>query len=401
MQMLWIGCLESNEEFMSKAKKGYDLASAQVSQQNLVKGIEQITGQVFDTINGSVLPPYPVYEDRIIEPVAWSHVPGAADISVGYKNDKYINRVNCKKAMIKAAENWVSTQYSGEELIVFVYSMRSAPMATACFIKKKIPCAKIYLIVTDLPQFMDLGQNKIKAVLKKIDWFSIKRMQREFDGFVLYASKMAEYLNISKDKWILMEGSFDCKEEVETTIFEKKKAIMYSGKLDRQYGIPMLVDAFMTIKNEDIELWITGGGNAEEYVQECANKDKRIKYFGFLPSREDVLQLQRKASLLINMRLPSEEASNYCFPSKLFEYMATGVPVLSFNLGGIPEEYAPYLCLIDEETKERVAFEIEKWINTTVDELNQKGAEAKRFICDNKNLQAQCRLICRFVFNRN
>lgn len=31
-QILWIGCLESDEEFKRKAKKGYDLASAQVSQ---------------------------------------------------------------------------------------------------------------------------------------------------------------------------------------------------------------------------------------------------------------------------------------------------------------------------------------------------------------------------------
>ena len=51
-----------------KAKKGYDLASAQVSQKNLLYGIEDVSGIVCDSINGSVLPPYPVYEDRIIEP---------------------------------------------------------------------------------------------------------------------------------------------------------------------------------------------------------------------------------------------------------------------------------------------------------------------------------------------
>ena len=29
-QILWIGCLESDEEFKIKAKKGYDLAPEQV-----------------------------------------------------------------------------------------------------------------------------------------------------------------------------------------------------------------------------------------------------------------------------------------------------------------------------------------------------------------------------------
>ena len=102
-QLLWIGCVESDEEFKIKAQKGCDSASAQVSQKNLIYGIEEVSGKVFDSINGSVLPPFPVYQDRIIEPVMWEHKPNAVDISVGYKNDKYINRVNCKRAMIKVA----------------------------------------------------------------------------------------------------------------------------------------------------------------------------------------------------------------------------------------------------------------------------------------------------------
>ena len=59
-QILWIGCLESDEEFKRKAKKGYDLASAQVSQKNLLYGIEEVSNIVCDSINGSVLPHYPI-----------------------------------------------------------------------------------------------------------------------------------------------------------------------------------------------------------------------------------------------------------------------------------------------------------------------------------------------------
>jgi glycosyltransferase involved in cell wall biosynthesis len=395
MQMLWIGCLESDEEFKNKAKKGYDLASAQVSQQNLVMGIEQVSGYTFDSINGSVLPPYPVYEDRVIEPVVWSHVDGTFDISVGYRNDKYVNRVNCKQSMIAAAKDWIEKRYQGGELKVLVYSMRSAPMATACYIKKKIPTAKIYLIITDLPQFMDLGQSKLKATLKKIDWVSIKKMQKQFDGFILYASKMAEYLEIPDDKWMLMEGSYDSKEIIDAAPVEKKKAIMYSGKLDKQYGIPMLLDAFMDIADPEAELWLTGGGNAEDYIKECALKDKRIKFYGFLPSREDVLNLQKQASLLVNMRLPSEPASEYCFPSKLFEYMATGVPVMSFKLEGIPEEYYPYLIIIENESEEALKKALEK--SLTMTDMKTYGMKAKTFIHIAKSKEIQSKRIVDWV----
>ena len=395
-QILWIGCLESDEEFKIKAKKGYDLASAQVSQKNLLYGIEEVSGAICDSINGSVLPPYPVYKDRIIEPVEWCHKPGAADISVGYKNNKYINRLNCKKAMLKAADKWCNTRYKGEGVIVFVYSMRSAPMATACRIKDKIPQAKIYLIITDLPQFMDLGQSRLKAALKKIDWKSIKKMQKKFDGFILYAEKMADYLEIPSGKWILMEGSYDTSEQRAVTA-ERKKAVMYSGKLDEQYGIKMLVDAFMSISEPDVELWLTGGGNAESYIQECAKKDTRIKFYGFLPSREDVLRKQAEASLLINMRLPSEPASEYCFPSKLFEYMATGVPVLSFKIKGIPKEYADYLYFIENEDVESIAEAINAVLKVPLLERNQKGNKAKMFIVEQKNTRIQCERIWEYI----
>lgn len=397
-QILWIGCLESDEEFTIKAKKGYDLASAQVSQKNLLYGIEEVSGIVCDSINGSVLPPYPVYQDRIIEPVTWEHKPGSMDISVGYKNDKYINRINCKKAMLKAADEWCKTRYKGSDVIVFVYSMRSAPMATACRIKEKIPQAKIYLIITDLPQFMDLGQSRVKAALKKIDWQSIKKMQKKFDGFILYAEKMAEYLEIPSNKWILMEGSYDTAEQI-TAVKEKKKAVMYSGKLDEQYGIKMLVDAFMSIQDSDIELWITGGGNTEGYIKACAKKDNRIKFYGFLPSRQDVLQKQTEASLLVNMRLPSELASGYCFPSKLFEYMETGTPVLSFDIAGIPREYLQYLYVVKQETVDALAKAIEETLSLNEASLQEQGNGAREFVINEKNTKTQCSKMWKFVTN--
>jgi glycosyltransferase involved in cell wall biosynthesis len=398
VQYLWIGCLESDEEFKTKAQKGYNLASAQVSQKNILQGIEQVSGCLFDSINGSVLPAYPIYADRDIKEVVWHHAGDAYDVSVGYLNDKYINRINCKNAMLEAAEQWIAQRYKGGDMRVVVYSMRSAPMATACYIKKKIPKAKIYLIVTDLPQFMDLGQNKVKKFLKKIDWISIKKMQTQFDGFILYAPKMAEYLAIPDHKWILMEGSYDEIESQDIVANSNGKVLMYSGKLDRQYGIPMLLDAFMSIDDTEIELWLTGGGNAENYIKECALKDRRIKFFGFLPNRDDALKLQQQASLLVNMRLPSEPASAYCFPSKLFEYMATGIPVLSFKLEGIQSEYYQYLITIDDESVEGIKDAIEKGIKLTFDQRSRLGRDARQYILENKNVQQQCKKIFSFMF---
>lgn len=394
MRLLWIGCLESEEEFKIKSKKGHNLASAQISQLNIFKGIEDVTGLRFDSINGSVLPPYPIYSDKIVEEVIWSHKENTFNISVGYKNIKLLNRITCKNAMINAARKWVKERYNNEELIVFAYSMRSPAMATACEIKKLIPNAKIFLIVTDLPQYMDLGQSKMKALLKKFDWLHIKGMQKKFDGFILYAPKMAEFLRIPDKKWLLMEGSYDVK-ELPNTIRANRKAIMYSGMIDRRYGLALLIDVFKSIAIPDLELWITGGGKDVNYVKEQANLDSRIKYFGFLPSREDVLIKQQQATILINMRLPTEPASSYSFPSKLFEYMASGTPVLSFKLEGIPTEYYTYLSII--ENADKLKKSIINTLNLSNTERIELGSSAREFILNNKNNISQARNIMNFI----
>lgn len=400
-RLLWIGCLESDNEFKLKCEKGYNLASAQVSQNNIVTGIKEILGQSIDTINGSIVPHYPVYKDKIIETVEWNSEEDSYNISVGYKNIKYINRLTCKNAMKKAATNWVNDRYNNEELVVIVYSMRSTAMATACQIKKMIPSAKLYLIVTDLPEYMDLGASKLKLFLKKIDWISIKKNQKLFDGFILYAEKMSEYLNIPDNKWLLMEGLYDGNELInkKENFLKNKKIIMYSGKLEKEYGIDMLLNAFMKIQGSEYELWLTGGGNSEEYIKECVKKDSRIKFYGFLPSRKDVLEMQEQASILLNMRLPSEKASKYCFPSKLFEYMVTGIPVVSFKIEGIPKEYYKYITFVENETEESLVKTLKDLLEKKETERLEMGRQARQFILSNKNKLVQCNKIINFIIN--
>lgn len=398
-QSLWIGCLEEEIELIKKSKKGFNLASAQISQMNILNGLEEIKGETFDTINGSVLPPYPIYKDKYVEEIKWSRKNESKDISVGYYNYKYINRVLCKNSVVRATKKWASENYKGEGLDVFIYSMRSPSMAAGCTIKKIIPEARIFLIVTDLPQFMDLSESKLKKILKKIDWIQIKNMQKQFNGFILYSEKMAEYLNIKTKDYIVMEGSYDLTEDIEekNIHIENKKSIMYSGLVEKKYGLDLLIESFKEIEDPNIELWITGGGNDADYVKSESVIDTRIKYFGFLPSREDVLKMQKDATILINMRLPSEISSAYCFPSKLFEYMSSGTPVLSFKLEGIPKDYYKYLNIIKRENKTDIKHAIIKSINMDIEERLKLGESAKQFIKIKKNKQCQAKKIAEFV----
>lgn len=372
------------------------LLSSSVSQDNLLEGMDNFI--CCDSINSIRLDAYPTYKELKIKEYRWSRNAESKDVSVSYLNLKYLAIYFKTKSLEKEAKKW-AREHKNENVTVFVYSMHSPFMAAAKVIKRIIPTAKIVLIVPDLPQFMDLGMSTVKKILKAIDWKKIQSLMKSVDKYVLYSKHMAEFLNIEDGTWTVMEGSINEKDVLDDAVEKNQDiiSVMYSGVCDLRYGIPELLDAFELIKEENYELWITGAGNAVNLINERAEKDNRIKFYGFLPSRKELLLKQKQATMMINTRKPDEVASAYCFPSKLFEYMISGNPVLSFDIKGIPEEYFNYLVKMDEVSPKCIAESIKKVAQMPFDERNALGEKSKKFVIENKNKNAQAKKILEFV----
>ena len=109
MKVLWIGVDVGPLTKQQILQAGGKLLSAYVSQTNLVEGIDAL-GVDMDTLNAmnvaeSVLSAVPCER--------WSRNGKNIDISVGYKNVKYINRVLKQKALCAEAKAWANKN-SGE-----------------------------------------------------------------------------------------------------------------------------------------------------------------------------------------------------------------------------------------------------------------------------------------------
>ena len=138
------------------------------------------------------------------------------------------------------------------------------------------------------------------------------------------------------------------------------------------------------LHDPDIELWLCGSGEMEEEIRAYAAQDPRIRFFGFLPHVEAV-QLQKKATVLVNPRTNQGEYTKYSFPSKTMEYMSTGTPVLTTVLPGMPKEYHPYVYLLEEETADAIAEKLGQIFAQPADALFEKGMKAREFILKEKN----------------
>lgn len=110
-----------------------------------------------------------------------------------------------------------------------------------------------------------------------------------------------------------------------------------------------------------------------------------------------VIQAELDADLLINPRPTHEEFTKYSFPSKNMEYMATGTPVLTTNLPGMPEEYKQYVYLMEDETEQGVCKVLLSVFSESESIRFEKGLQAKRFVLKQKNNAKQAERLLRIL----
>lgn len=377
--------------------KGVIQYAADALQWGFVKGLSHFF--TVRIINLPFVGAYPKFYKRIYVPSCkFHHVAGADDVSVGFLNipiiKHYFRYLNVKKELKK----WCLTV--NNRRIIVIYSMHSPFLKAAVEVKRIYPNLEICLIVPDLPQFMSTEQSYTHKILKLIDSIFIRHAMKEVDSFVLLSTHMAVSLNINDKPYVHIEGIYNpADEKTAFTDKEKNKTILYTGTLDKRYGILNLLHAFISIKNENYRLWICGDGNCRNEVTKYAELDKRIKYFG-QQSRESVLLLQKKATVLVNPRTSEDNFTKYSFPSKTIEYMASGTPCIMHRLEGIPHDYYKYCFVAEQESAEGLHNTIIKVCEMDQSELNEFGEKALLYIQAQKNPISQVRKMFEMFSNQ-
>ncbi len=394
---LWIGVSTNDEIRKELLDCGAKIMSGAVSEENLIAGVDTLLNGKMDTVNSYQYPTYPKGPMRV-QRREWSRCEKSRDVSVEYINVKYLNHLSRKKALKKEAKKWAKGLSENDEAVVFVYSMHSPFLAAAKQIKRYHKNTTVSMLVLDLPQFMDMNMSPLKKILKKIDWRTIRKHMKYVDKYILYSKHMAEFLRLKEGSYTVMEGSFDPSLLVERSekAEDGKISVMYSGVLDLRYGIRELLDA-MDKLDSGYELWLTGNGNAVPLIEERAKNDPRIKYFGYFPSREELLKKQSEATMLISTRDPSEPASRYCFPSKIFEYMISGNPVISTVIAGIPDEYFDYLIPIESIDPHTLSEKIKEIALMDKASRDALGEKSRSYVLENKNNVAQMKKVLEFI----
>jgi len=316
---------------------------------------------------------------------------------VGFINLPIIKQICISIMMFINILVWLVKNYNDKEKIIiydgaYVSLIPLISLATFLFRCKKVPIiCDIYSYMANVNDSRENISFKTRIVSKVISWFL-----SQADGYVFLTDEMAKVINTKNKPYIVVEGIVDNSPKIfENKKTNKKKIIMYAGALKKEYGLENLIKGFMDFNNKEAELWIFGAGSYSNDIINYQKKDCRIKFYGSV-SNEEILEKEQQATLLINPRPIDKEFVKYSFPSKNMEYMASGTPVLTTKLPGMPKEYYDYIYTIDGNDASSITNALKGVFHNNLESLKEKGKKAQEFVLEKKNNVFQSKRIIEF-----
>jgi glycosyltransferase involved in cell wall biosynthesis len=281
---------------------------------------------------------------------------------------------------------------------IVVCDILNVSIVWSAFIACKLFKQPMAVIVTDLPVFlaeMPSKQSIVKKKYLKITTFILHR----FDYYIGLTEQMNEVVNPFGKPFLVMEGLVDSEimnKEKSVIVKKNKRVLLYAGGIYEKYGVKNLIEAFVGLKANDVELHIYGSGDLEKEMHNYCKLDNRILYFGVV-SNSIVVDRLDEATILINPRPTTEEFTKFSFPSKNMEYMVSGTPLLTTKLPGMPSEYNDYVYLFEDESVKGMRSTLEQLLSKQDEQLKFFGNKAHLFVLYHKSNVIQAKKIIDFL----
>ena len=371
--------------------------AANALEHNLMQGFAANLLTAPKIVNMLPIGSYPQYYKKPFIKESTFSLCGRADhINLGFCNIKLIRNDCIERSVYRYLNDYC--QKKNGEIILCIYSASAGFLSAAEKLKKKYPNIVICDVIADLPGMTNLSSQKSSLLRWFIDYKAKKSMSGldSIDCFVFLTKQMAEYLHITKP-FCVVEGIATETTELKRTELSDKKIILYTGTLHQKFGVMNLVKAFQQIDDPDYRLVICGIGDSAEVIRKTAENDSRISFLGQL-SRDEVLEWQKKATVLVNPRQNNEDFTKYSFPSKTMEYLSSGIPVVAYKLDGIPDEYDQYIQYVEGDSIEELKRKLVEVCELPVEDRVRIGQKGRDFVWHEKNSEVQTRKIVELIY---
>ena len=360
---------ETDENFFKENYiKGSTSVSNNVFERKLFDGFKIVCGEHnFTFLSAPSFGWYPFNcKKMVIKGRTDSHIYHHVQYISTYFGSAFSKTHSFKKQLSKVCKDLNS---NNTKVCLVINELHLPYLECAKYMKKKYKNVSVVQLVPDLPQHNNRSKSFIYKLLKKINCTKIEKLRLKFvDKYVLFSLPMADKLEITnKNNWIVNYGIAPKKHDFGLTKNSSKvKHIVFIGKIDNRNGIDLIIKVAEKFRGQtDIVFDLYGIGASDAFNQETI-KNNNIVVHGFLtPSK--VQEILSNADVLLSPRYPAEEYTKYSFPSKIFEYLATDVPIVTFKLECYPRDLDSLLIYPKDINAESLFDSVNLALRTKVD----------------------------------
>jgi glycosyltransferase involved in cell wall biosynthesis len=324
--------------------------------------------------------------------------PGIMATGVPFVNVTPLKQVSIGLSMLWHLIKWGLRTKRREYRVVVSFNISVPPLAFTLAAARLMHAKTIvYICDVNIP-----GHTVPGSLLYRIDAWLETGLLKFVDGCIVITDRIAtDYL--PGRPYIRMDGgvSRSLIEESGRLLAarhpdESRFTIAATGSLSEHNGICQILAAFSLLQGSHYRLILAGRGPLESAIAEAARHDPRIEFKGFL-ELQDLLALHAEADVLVSMRLTQSVNTAYAFPSKTFEYLLSGVPVITTATGHMKAEYGPYSAVLEDENPRALAALLRSIECLGPAERARIGLVARQFIIDCKTWELQHSRIAEYV----
>ncbi|MDQ9075805.1 glycosyltransferase, partial [Cutibacterium avidum] len=228
---------------------------------------------------------------------------------------------------------------------------------------------------------------KIKPVARTVAKALVTMADKGFDGVVAVTDGVAEDFGHRNQKLV---HNYPLLSSFDTTVEGEKVPgqIVYVGMLSKGRQTDKMFD-MMALMDGDARLVIAGKQDPEvAYLFDELDKHPRVDYCGSIPVDEVPGLLASSVIGLVFL----EPLPNYVnsLPTKLFEYMAAGIPFISTDLPFLVNMLEKWDCgvFVDTSKDAKAAAEATKELLADPERCKRLGENGRRAIAEEFNFEA-------------
>jgi glycosyltransferase involved in cell wall biosynthesis len=293
---------------------------------------------------------------------------------------------------------WSWRKRKSQHRVVLTYNL-TMPPGVFTLLAARLGKAKAVVSVNDIniP-----GQTVPASALWRLDVRLQRWLLPRFDGHLAVADQIATDFFPGRP-YVRIEGGVDkafldlTRSPNEPAAKENSRFVFaFAGWLNEANGVRVLLSAFRLLPHPDFGLLIAGPGPLQRIVEEASRQDPRIQYLGTLDAA-DVARMYRSADVLLNVRLTKGIDTRYFFPSKLIEFLASGVPTITTSVAHVEDEFDSLVYVLRDESARGLAELMSFVASRSHEERSTTAQRARAYAMMNKTWDVQTAKVARYL----